>query len=194
MDARSSRKALNARRALVAAALCAVLALVYWRAPRMQFLHLDDYTAIVDNPRLNPPSLAGIPFFWRSAHMNLYVPMPYTAWELVALSAGHPVQGSARWEFPPGAFHLDHRFFIGLGAAMLIATFDPEFQQRLKNRVLLAGGGSQIKGLDLAIEAEMKRTLGSGKVLRIEEPMYGGANGALKIAHDMPAEYWEKLK
>ena len=33
-----------------------------------------------------------------------------------------------------------------------------------------------------------------GKVLRIEEPVYGGANGALKIAHDMPAEYWEKLK
>ena len=80
------------------------------------------------------------------------------------------------------------------GLGKLIATFDPEFQQRLKNRVLLAGGGSQIKGLDLAIEAEMKRTLGSGKVLRIEEPMYGGANGALKIAHDMPAEYWEKLK
>jgi hypothetical protein len=24
--------------------------------------------------------------------------------------------------------------------------------------------------------------------MRIEEPMYGGANGALKIAHDMPAE------
>ena len=80
------------------------------------------------------------------------------------------------------------------GLGQLIATFDPEFQHRLKNRVLLAGGGSQIKGLDLAIEAEMKRTLGGGKVLRIEEPVYGGANGALKIAHDMPAEYWEKLK
>ncbi len=80
------------------------------------------------------------------------------------------------------------------GLGQLIATFDPEFQERLKNRVLLAGGGSQIKGLDLAIEEEMKRRLGGGKVLRIEEPMYGGANGALKIAHDMPAEYWEKLK
>jgi len=80
------------------------------------------------------------------------------------------------------------------GLGKLVGTFDPEFQQRLKNRVLLAGGGSQIKGLDLAIEAEMKRVLGGGKVLRIEEPMYGGANGALKIAHDMPAEYWEKLK
>jgi len=80
------------------------------------------------------------------------------------------------------------------GLSQLIATFDPEFQDRLKNRVLLAGGGSQIKGLDSAIEREMLATLGGGKVLRIEEPVYGGANGALKIAHDMPAEYWEKLK
>jgi len=80
------------------------------------------------------------------------------------------------------------------GLAKLIASFDPEFQNRLKNRVLLAGGGSQIKALDLAIEREMHARLGGGKVFRIEEPVYGGANGALKIAHDMPAEYWEKLK
>jgi rod shape-determining protein MreB len=80
------------------------------------------------------------------------------------------------------------------GLANLIATFDPEFQARLKNRVLLAGGGSQIKGLDLAIEEEMKKRLGGGKVMRIEEPVYGGANGALKIAHDIPAEYWNELK
>jgi rod shape-determining protein MreB len=80
------------------------------------------------------------------------------------------------------------------GLGQLIATFDPEFQDRLKNNVLLAGGGSQIKALDLAIETEMHRLLGGGRVTRIEEPMYGGANGALKIAHDMPADYWEKLK
>ena len=80
------------------------------------------------------------------------------------------------------------------GLGKLVATFDPEFQDRLKNRVLLAGGGSMIKGLDLAIEQEMRRVLGGGKVVRIEEPIYGGANGALKIAHDMPQEFWEKLK
>ena len=28
------------------------------------------------------------------------------------------------FSFPVGAFHLNHRFFIGLGAAMLIATYD----------------------------------------------------------------------
>jgi rod shape-determining protein MreB len=80
------------------------------------------------------------------------------------------------------------------GLGQLISTFDPEFQDRLKNRVLLAGGGSQIGGLDLAIEKEMNERLGGGRVLRCEEPVYGGANGALKIAHDMPAEFWEKLK
>lgn len=76
----------------------------------------------------------------------------------------------------------------------LVASFDPEFQHKLRNRVLLAGGGSLIRGLDRAIEDHMKETLGGGRVIRIEEPIYGGANGALKIAHDMPGDYWEKLK
>ena len=80
------------------------------------------------------------------------------------------------------------------GIRNLIASFDPEFQHRLRNRVLLAGGGSLVKGLDTAIERAMAEHLGGGKVVRIEEPIYGGSNGALKIAHDMPADYWEKLK
>lgn len=80
------------------------------------------------------------------------------------------------------------------GLGQLIGSFDPEFQEKLKNRVLLAGGGSQIKGLDRAITTQMHEMLGGGNVIRIEEPIYGGANGALKIAHDMPEEYWEQLK
>lgn len=80
------------------------------------------------------------------------------------------------------------------GLGQLVASFDPEFQEKLKGRVLLAGGGSQIKGLDRAITAKMQEMLGGGNVIRIEEPIYGGANGALKIAHDMPEEYWEQLR
>ena len=105
---------------------------------------------------------------------------------------GRPVQfdvtkqgyGSCRKIIPP----------IVDALGQLIASFDPEFQHRLRDRVLLAGGGSMIRGLDRAIEEHMKDKHGGGRVLRIEEPMYGGANGALKIAHDMPAEYWEQLK
>ncbi len=80
------------------------------------------------------------------------------------------------------------------GLRKLIATFDPEFQHKLRQRVLLAGGGSQIRGLEKAIEDAMQRDLGGGKVIRIGEPIFGGANGALKIAHDMPESYWEKLR
>jgi len=75
----------------------------------------------------------------------------------------------------------------------LVKTFDPEFQDRLRGRVLLAGGGSQIQSLDRALEHAMKERLGGGRVIRTEEPMYGGANGALQIAHDMPREHWEQL-
>ncbi len=78
--------------------------------------------------------------------------------------------------------------------ARLIASFDPDFQDRLKDNVLLAGGGSLIGGLDKAIEEHMHERLGGGRVVRIEEPVYGGANGALKIAHDMPAEFWQTLR
>ena len=80
------------------------------------------------------------------------------------------------------------------GIKKLVSTFDPEFQQKLKNRVLLAGGGSMVKGLDSAVERAMHERLGGGKVIRIEEPIYGGSNGALKIAHDMPEDFWEQLK
>ena len=76
----------------------------------------------------------------------------------------------------------------------LIASFDPDFQHRLRGNVLLGGGGSQIRGLGKAIEDEMVRKLGSGSVKVVEEPIYAGANGALKIAHDMPEDYWKRLR
>lgn len=75
----------------------------------------------------------------------------------------------------------------------LIASFDPDFQKKLRDNVLLGGGGSQIKGLDRAIEDYMKKELGNGKVIHVEEPAYAGCNGALKMAHDMPEEYWKQL-
>ncbi len=76
----------------------------------------------------------------------------------------------------------------------LVASFDPEFQMQLKDNVLLGGGGSRIPGLGEAVAAEMQERLGHGRVVTVQEPIYAGANGALKIAHDMPPEFWEKLK
>ena len=75
----------------------------------------------------------------------------------------------------------------------LVADYDPEFQAAMRNNVLLAGGGSQIIGLDRAIEAKLNE-LGGGKVTKVDEPAYAGSNGALGLAQDMPAEFWSELK
>jgi rod shape-determining protein MreB len=74
----------------------------------------------------------------------------------------------------------------------LVATFDPEFQPRIRNNILLGGGGSQIHGLGRAIE-EALQEYGGGRVRTVEEPVYAGANGALAIAQDMPEDTWEQL-
>jgi rod shape-determining protein MreB len=63
----------------------------------------------------------------------------------------------------------------------------------MRNNVLLAGGGSQIIGLDRAIEAKLNE-LGGGKVTKVDEPAFAGSNGALGLAQDMPAEFWSELK
>ena len=78
------------------------------------------------------------------------------------------------------------------GLHELIADYDPEFQAAMRNNVLLAGGGSQIIGLDKAIERKLTQ-LGGGKVVKVNEPIYAGANGALALAKDMPAEFWQQL-
>ncbi|MBF0468657.1 MAG: rod shape-determining protein [Desulfamplus sp.] len=80
------------------------------------------------------------------------------------------------------------------GVRKLVADFDPEFQDGLKQNVVLAGGGSQIVGLQREIEKYMKATLGYGKVTKVEEPLYAGAGGALMLCKDMPEEYWDQLK
>ncbi len=49
----------------------------------------------------------------------------------------------------------------------LIATYDPEFQEKMRNKILLGGGGSQIAGLVLAIEDALYE-YGGGKVTTVE--------------------------
>ncbi|MBF0607156.1 MAG: rod shape-determining protein [Magnetococcales bacterium] len=79
------------------------------------------------------------------------------------------------------------------GIRTLIAEYDPEFQNNLKQNVVLAGGGSQIIGLRKEIEDYMIETLGYGRVIKIEEPLFAGANGAMMLCKDMPDEYWDEI-
>jgi hypothetical protein len=35
--------------------------------------------------------------------------------------------------------------------------------------------------------------LGGGKVTRVDEPLFAGSNGALKMAQRMPKHFWQVL-
>jgi rod shape-determining protein MreB len=74
----------------------------------------------------------------------------------------------------------------------MIARFDPEFQVKIKNNIVLAGGGSQIRGLNEYLQDALKE-YGQCNVTRVVEPLFAGSNGALKLAEDMPSKYWEPL-
>jgi rod shape-determining protein MreB and related proteins len=74
----------------------------------------------------------------------------------------------------------------------MIARFDPEFQVKIKNNIVLAGGGSLIKGIAAYLQDALKE-YGPCKVTSVEEPLFAGSDGALKLAKDMPSKYWETL-
>jgi rod shape-determining protein MreB len=74
----------------------------------------------------------------------------------------------------------------------MIAKMDPGFQEKTKKNVVLGGGGSLIRGLAPFIEKQL-RDFGNYHVRCISDPLFGGADGALKLAQDMPPRYWESL-
>jgi len=75
-------------------------------------------------------------------------------------------------------------------AMELIGRFDPEFQDRVKQNIILAGGGSQIKGLPEYLQEAMS-DLGTCEFQVVEDPLFAGADGTLELVNDMPAKYWQ---
>jgi rod shape-determining protein MreB len=73
-----------------------------------------------------------------------------------------------------------------------ISAFDPEFQNELKQNIILAGGGSVIRNLDKRITKEL-RSLGSVRVSNVQDPFIAGAKGALTLAKDLTDDYWRAL-
>ena len=78
------------------------------------------------------------------------------------------------------------------GIHKLVASFNPEFQERLRQNIILSGGGGMLDGLVLKLE-EGLASLGGGRVTHVDDPLYAGASGALQLALDMPGEFWEQL-
>jgi rod shape-determining protein MreB len=74
----------------------------------------------------------------------------------------------------------------------LLTRVEPEYQSKVRNNVILAGGTSLIVGLSQAIEKALAE-LGGGHATVVEDPVFAGSDGGLAIARDASSSDWEKL-
>ncbi|MEO5374196.1 MAG: rod shape-determining protein [Alphaproteobacteria bacterium] len=75
---------------------------------------------------------------------------------------------------------------------ILIENFPPEDQATVLRNIVLAGGGSQMKGLAEVVTAKLA-DYGDVRVTRVGDPTYDGCSGALKLAQELPPKYWSQL-
>jgi rod shape-determining protein MreB len=74
----------------------------------------------------------------------------------------------------------------------LLSRVQPEYQERVRNNVVLSGGTGLIRGLGPRLEQELQ-AVGGGKVRVVKDPIYVGSDGGLAIAQDAPDSDWERL-
>lgn len=74
----------------------------------------------------------------------------------------------------------------------LVASFDPEDQETVLNNIILAGGGSRMANLGPVI-AEALSEYGNVTVCNVDDADYAGCLGGLKLASDLPPDYWDHV-
>ena len=63
----------------------------------------------------------------------------------------------------------------------LISRVAPEYQERVRNNVILTGGSGLITGLGAALQLALGE-IGGGRVQVVKDPVFVGSDGGLSIA------------
>jgi rod shape-determining protein MreB and related proteins len=74
----------------------------------------------------------------------------------------------------------------------LITRVAPEYQERVRNNIILAGGSALISGLPAALDRALAE-LGGGRTSVVPDPVFAGSDGGLALARDASSSDWEKL-
>jgi rod shape-determining protein MreB and related proteins len=74
----------------------------------------------------------------------------------------------------------------------LITVFDPEDQEEAVANIILAGGGSRLLGLDEFLTGNLG-DYGPVNVVRVSDAIFSGCAGALKMATELPVDYWNQV-
>ena len=100
---------------------------VFGSASAGEFVGWDDPINLYQNPRLNPPTLEGITYYWTHASYGLYIPLTYSLWGgLAALTNGAPdAEGIAMNPWVFHGFNVLLHVLSALAALALLARLLP---------------------------------------------------------------------
>src|SRR5690348_3260693 len=82
------------RNAVLALLIGVVTLAFYLPTLRNEFLDWDDQETVAVNPDFNPPTPENWGHYWTHSFLELYMPLTYTFWGMVALMSVGPEGGS----------------------------------------------------------------------------------------------------
>jgi hypothetical protein len=80
--------------------LLLAVAVTYFRIFSAGFVVFDDDFQVYANPFLNPPTLESVARFWEHAYKELYVPLAYTIFAVIARFAEVPAHVALLRQLP----------------------------------------------------------------------------------------------
>lgn len=119
MGADTSKAAIR----LGVATISIVVLILFARTVAFEFVAWDDNDLIWGNSLVNPPAWTGFAGSWAAPHENLYVPVTYNLWWMLA-RLGHWVGGPHPLNaLPPWPYHAANVLIHGANALLAIAIF-----------------------------------------------------------------------
>ena len=104
----------------IAIVIVAVL-LCFGRLATAEFTLWDDDATLTKNYRMNPPSLANVGYYWTHSAGELYIPVTYTVWAILASVAQLGVPDPTGVMLNPMVFHLANVFVHACSACLVMA-------------------------------------------------------------------------
>src|SRR2546421_3044404 len=93
--------------------------LVFGRITTNDFTYWDDAGTIHHNPRLNPPTVRNVLWYWGHSELGLYMPVTYTVWEALAAVARLEAADEFGIALNPWLFHAAS-LIVHIGSVLLV--------------------------------------------------------------------------
>src|SRR5947209_14020233 len=108
------------RRSLVYPLLLLVITiLVFGRITTHDFTYWDDAGTIHHNPRLNPPTVKNVLWYWGHSELGLYMPVTYSVWGALAAVARLNEPDEFGIALNPWLFHVVS-LIVHVGSVILV--------------------------------------------------------------------------